>query len=85
MLGLVDDVKQARVDQEGRQEGRAEGKAQEGRTLVLRLLNRRLGTLPPDLSAQVEDLPLVQLEALAEALLEFTAEADVRAWLAENP
>jgi predicted transposase YdaD len=80
MLGLVDDVKQTRVYQEGREEG----KAQEGRMLILRQLTRRLGTLPPTLSAQVEGLSLVQLEALAEALLDFSSEADLEAWLTAN-
>ncbi len=84
MLGLVDDVKQTRVYQEGRQEGREEGKEQEGRSLVLRQLNRRLGTLSSELVAQVEGLPLAKLEALAEALLDFASEADLRDWLAAN-
>lgn len=73
MLGFVDDVKQTRVYQEGCEEGELK--------LVLRLLNRRLGTMPPELIAQVEGLPLGQLEDLAEALLDFSSEADLRDWL----
>ena len=92
MLGLVDSVKQTRVYREAREEGIEEGEArgiETGRALgeraiVLRLLNRRLGTVPPELAAQIEDLPPPQVEALAEALLDFSAEADLRAWLRKN-
>ena len=84
MLGLVDSVKQTRVYQEGVEEGEARGEARGERTIVLRLLNRRLGTLPPELAAQIEELPLPQVEALADALLDFSAEADLRAWLRTN-
>ncbi len=80
MLGLVDDVKQSRVYQEGREEGREEGE----RSLVLRLLSRRLGAVSPELVAQVEGLPLARLEILAEALLDFVSETDLREWLAAN-
>jgi predicted transposase/invertase (TIGR01784 family) len=60
-----------------RQEGRQEGE----RSLVLRLLNRRVGTLPETIQTQVEALPLEQLEALGEALLDFTGLADLESWL----
>ena len=73
MLGLVDDVKQTRVYQEGREEGE--------RAIVLRLLQRRLGTVSPELRQQVEALPLARLEALAEALLDFSSAEDLIAWL----
>jgi Domain of unknown function (DUF4351) len=49
--------------------------------LILRLLTRRLGSLPDALRTQVEQLPLPQLEALAEALLDFQSPADLEAWL----
>ena len=85
MLGLVDDLKQTRVYQEGREEGREEGERegrQEGeKAIVLRLLQRRLGTVSPELKAQVEGLSLGQLEDLAEALLDFSSAADLSAWL----
>ncbi|MFM7548987.1 MAG: DUF2887 domain-containing protein [Cyanobacteriota bacterium] len=66
---------------EGRQEGRQEG-VQEGEAAVtLRLLNRRCGPLNPDTTARIQALPLEQLEALAEALLDFQGPADLSAWL----
>jgi predicted transposase YdaD len=66
--------------EEGRQEGRQEG----SQSLLLRLLTRRLGPLPGSLQSQVASLPLPQLEALGEALLEFQAIADLETWLQAN-
>jgi predicted transposase YdaD len=83
MLGIA--LQETRVYQEakaeGREEGREEGRQQEGRSLILRLLTRRVGTLPDNLAAQITALPLEQLEALAEALLDFQAIADLETWL----
>jgi predicted transposase/invertase (TIGR01784 family) len=89
MLGLAESIQQTRVFQEGRQEGRQEGKLegrQEGklegeRSLVLRQLTRRFGNLPEIVHAQLLSLPLEQLEALGEALLEFSCLADLEGWL----
>ncbi|MFM7393413.1 MAG: DUF2887 domain-containing protein [Cyanobium sp.] len=67
---------------QGRLEGRQEG-VQEGETAVtLRLLNRRCGPLNPETTARIQALPLEQLEALAEALLDFNGPADLTTWLA---
>ena len=49
--------------------------------LVLRQLNRRLGTLEPSLEQRVSELPLEQLEALGEDLLDFTEISDLVNWL----
>ena len=74
---------------EGRAEGRAEGQA-EGlitgqRLLVERLLTRKVGRVPDARRAQLDALSLSQLTALGEALLDFTTEADLDAWLAAPP
>lgn len=63
--------------QEGRQEGRQEGE----RSLVLRLLSRRIGNLSPSVVSRVEALSLPQLEMLGEALLDFTGSDDLMIWL----
>jgi Domain of unknown function (DUF4351) len=76
-------------EQRGRQSGLIEGEVKEGQTLVLRQLNRRVGTLsiadadgkPCDLEAKIKTLPLAQLEELGEALLDFSQMADLVAWL----
>jgi Domain of unknown function (DUF4351) len=52
------------------------------RSLILRQLNRRVGTLPETIQAQVEALSLEHLEMLGEALLDFTGLADLENWLA---
>jgi len=61
----------------GIQKGRQEGEL----LLVLRLLNRRFGSLEPEWEAQIRALPITQLEALAEALLDFSQPEDLAAWL----
>ena len=51
------------------------------RVLVLRLLTRKVGDIPQELRSQVEQLSLTQLEALGEALLDFSTHQDLIAWL----
>jgi predicted transposase/invertase (TIGR01784 family) len=70
---------------EGRAEGRAEGQQIEAANLVVRLLTRRLGqALPSEVSATITALPLLVLEELGEALLEFSTLDQLQDWLAEN-
>lgn len=82
MLGIT--LQETRVyreiKEEGIQEGEGRGKQRE-KSLILRLLNRRVGELPEDVRQQVEALPLEQLENLGEALLDFSSMADLQAWL----
>jgi predicted transposase YdaD len=66
--------------QETLDEGLQEGLQRE-RSLILRQLTRRVGGLPPDIRSQVESLPLEQLEALGEALLDFSQPSDLVDWL----
>lgn len=49
--------------------------------LIIRQLKRRLGEVEPVLIEQVRRLPIVQLEALAEALLDFSEVSDLVDWL----
>ena len=69
---------------EGRQEGEAQGEAREAAKMTLRLLSRRCGPLTGATTAQIRALPLEQLEALADALLDFQGPDDLTAWLAAN-
>lgn len=70
----------------GLQEGLQEGRKVEAESLIIRQLSRKLGTeLPEALQGQVRQLSLETLEALGEALFDFTALADLEAWLAQNP
>ncbi len=67
--------------QEGEKLGREEGLQRE-RSLILKQLTRRVGTLTPEQLEQVQALSLDQLENLGEALLDFSAAADLEHWLA---
>ena len=49
--------------------------------LVVRQLNRRLGAIAPELQARIQILSIPQLEALGEALLDFSNLSDLTAWL----
>jgi predicted transposase/invertase (TIGR01784 family) len=88
MLGLSE-LKQTKVYQEaleegeqiGEQRGRTEGRTEEARSLILRQLAHRVGTLPSTVEAQVQALVLPQLEALGEALLNFSGLDDLTDWL----
>jgi predicted transposase/invertase (TIGR01784 family) len=66
--------------QEGEDKGRAEGLRRE-QSLILRLLTRRIGNLSSSIQAQVQALSLNQLEALGEALLDFSQPDDLVEWL----
>ena len=70
--------------QEGLQEGEALGEARGEAKVTLRLLNRRCGLLSNATTAEIQVLPMDQLEALADALLDFTGPADLTAWLAAH-
>jgi predicted transposase/invertase (TIGR01784 family) len=63
--------------QEGRQEGLLEGE----RSLVLRLLHRKIGSISPELEQQIQMLSVAQLDALGEALLDFSSSEDLVQWL----
>jgi hypothetical protein len=62
-----------------------EGLREEALILTRRLLTRRVGLLTPDVEERIEALSLIQLEALAEALLDFTSSGDLHTWLDNNP
>ncbi len=68
----------------GEQRGKQEGRQEEGRSLILKQLARRVGALSPETTAQVEALSIEQLEELGEALLDFTQIEELTAWLDQN-
>ena len=78
MLGI--ELQQTRVYQEAK----AEGKAEEGRSLVIKLLNRKLGNLTPQLLDRVNNLQIDHIESLGEALLDFNSIAYLESWLSQN-
>ncbi|MEH2382292.1 MAG: Rpn family recombination-promoting nuclease/putative transposase [Nostoc sp.] len=70
---------------EGKVEGREEGKVEGERTIVLRLLNRRVGNIPDALLSQIQELSVEQLEALGDAMFDFSSLADLSGWLQGQP
>ena len=60
------------------------GALKEAQALILRQLMRRIGSLAPDMQAQVQTLSLTQLESLSEALLDFAEAGDLVQWLEGN-
>jgi Domain of unknown function (DUF4351) len=48
-----------------------------GRSLVLRLLSRRIGAIAPIAKAKISALSVSELEVLDEALLDFSSPADL--------
>jgi predicted transposase/invertase (TIGR01784 family) len=52
--------------------------------LIGRLLLRSIGAVNPELQERIHQLSVDQLESFAEALLDFSNEADLAAWLDEN-
>lgn len=60
----------------GIEQGRREGEV----SIVMRQLKRKVGELNPEIEAQARELPESQLEALSEALLDFTSVNDLVHW-----
>lgn len=71
------------IQESGKAQGREEGRREEAVSLILRLLNRRLGEISSTLGQQIRELSLEQLETLGEALLDFTSLTDLTTWLLE--
>ncbi len=69
--------------QQGIQQGLQQGLQRE-RSLILKLLTRKVGDLAPEITNQVQELSQEQLEALHEALLDFTQVDDLAAWLVSH-
>jgi predicted transposase/invertase (TIGR01784 family) len=79
-----DIMQQSVIYQEWIEEGHAKGRLDGERSLILRLLTCRVGEMPPELRTKFQSLSLTQLEALGEALLDFSQPADLVTWLDEN-
>ena len=77
-------MQQSVIYQEWKEEFLQEGRQEEGQSLILRLLTRRIGDVTPQLRSQIQSLSLDQLEALGEALLDFTEPANLVSWLQDN-
>ena len=70
-------MQQSVIYQDIKDEGRQEGE----QSLILRLLARRIGEVSSERKSQIQGLSLSQLEALGEALLDFTKPDDLDEWM----
>jgi hypothetical protein len=61
--------------------GLQQGRQEERRSLISLLLKQKIGELPSALHDRIAQLNLAQLEALAIALLHFSALNDLEIWL----
>jgi hypothetical protein len=68
----------------GYAQGAQEGRREEAQALVLRQLTRRIGNVDSEVRSQIQALPLTQLEALSESLLDFSQPNDLKHWLQAN-
>jgi predicted transposase YdaD len=71
MLGL--NLEEPRAIRDAKEEGE--------RKIILRQLGRRLGNIPDVILSQIQALSLEKVEALGEALLDFSTLADLEEWL----
>ena len=75
--GLQQGIKQG--IQRGQQQGRQTGME----ILLLRQMQRRFGTLTPDIEVRIRQLNEIQLSDLGEALFDFSTLADLNNWLVQ--
>ena len=66
------------------QQGVERGRQEEAAKTALRFLHRRIGIIPATQQEFIRSLPLEKLEALLDALLDFTSATDLNNWLAKN-
>ncbi len=59
-------------------------RAEEAANVVFRLLKRKIGEVSQELQVTIQDLSVESLEDLAEALLDFQSEAELKVWLEIN-
>ncbi len=71
----------AKATAKGKAEGKAEGVKEGEISVLLRQLKRRLGQIEAEDENRINQLSVEQLEALGEALLDFSNRDDLLAWL----
>ena len=57
---------------------------QRERSLILRLLTRKVGLIDDQTNDRISNLSIVKLESLGEALLDFRSIDDLTTWLQES-
>lgn len=77
---IYQDILQKGVAQ-GLEQGLEQGKKQEAIAMIMRPLNRRFGTIEPEVMERIRALSTSQLEDLNEALFDFSEVSDLVTWL----
>lgn len=70
---------------DGIAQGLAQGLAQGEQNIVLRMLLFKLGSITPELEAQIRKLAIPQLEKLGIAIFELGSLEELEKWLEANP
>ena len=81
---MQDSVIYQDIKEQGVQEGLEQGVQQGQAILVVRLLKRRIGEIESEDEVRINGLSVEQLEALGDALLDFSSRDDLLAWFASN-
>jgi predicted transposase/invertase (TIGR01784 family) len=55
-----------------------------GKRLIMRLLKKRFGVIPEEISSQIESLSIEELESLGEDFLDFNSLEDLANWLKDR-
>ncbi len=66
------------------QKGEAIGRNKGGKSLMIRMLTRKLGNLDSNSIDLINSLSLESIESLGDALLDFNTADDLTAWLAKS-
>jgi len=77
----LSDLRETKVYQEALEEGKEEGELSAKKSLILRQLNLKLGSIPLKLEQKIKQLNPNQLDNLALALLNFSDLEDLQQWL----
>ncbi len=80
---MQDSVIYQDIKEQGIKQGLEQG-LQRQASLVIRQLKRCIGELEPEDEARITKLSVEHLEALGEALFDFSDRDDLLAWLANN-
>ena len=84
--GIEEGLERARVQlmREGMQAGMQAGIKAGQRALILRLLERRVGAVNPDVVSRIGELSVEELESLVEEVVGFSSLSDLMVWLEQN-
>jgi len=81
---MVDAATLQFVEQRGEERGERRGELLGQQRLLMHLMNRHIGEVPPSIEARLNTLTPAQLGNLGEALFDFNSYADVEEWFSQQ-